>query len=317
MNEDFIIRDRTQAWDINLHHWSHSQDTTFRQCKRKWWWSKGLGLTGLTDKPALAKGSAIHYALEQFHTVAVEDRKLEILQHAFSTYWAGVVDRATYPEDMIRWGEQVGHPTMKGIWEHYGQDEGIPTDIYTEFSGTAQVPGSDVPFVYKADGLVIHPLSGPPYVLESKTKSGQSGGKYGISEDTMDKWMEEQHLFDLQTARYLWCIGQDLGVKVNHVVYNFIAFKGLQGTQPGRLKRKIVEFSEAEKYAAIHDVGVTANEASRPSLQIYPTFTKDCRWSCDFFDLCQVKKFGKDPNADLEAGFEFIPQDAVSAVRVS
>lgn len=303
IDDNFLIRDRTQTVPIRIDHWSNSQDGDFRRCKRKWWYSRGLGLKPKIIADPLHRGLTLHHALEVFHTLPPEERTEAVLIDAFTEYYLRAVEsfeflsyaqRDEKVSELQEWKNTIGIRTIQQIWNTYGQDEDISAVSITELADEIVMPGTDVPYQFRLDAIIT--TGDPPMIIETKTMKTNRTDKFEV--------------FDQQSPRNLWAISQSLGIDINHVLYNFIVFPGVRSN--GRLIRKVVEFSKPAQLASVYDIPAVIEEAKRADLVVYPTFDSSCAYMCQFYDVCIMKKFGADPQPYIDAKYDIADTTAIT-----
>tara|TARA_R110000824_G_scaffold17485_6_gene70874 strand:- start:4091 stop:5038 length:948 start_codon:yes stop_codon:yes gene_type:complete len=289
--ENTLIVDKTQEVQIELKHWSHSQDQSFRECLRKWYLRTVVGLEQKRKSDALHRGLAIHYGLEQFHTLDVPDRSLDVLEYHFSEYYATqrdiIADEADYPEEALTtfdaWHDNEGLRTVKQLWDSFGQDEGIPALTLTEFTAEVPIPGTAVKYQYRLDALVLNTET--PFIFETKSMGKDNRKGYDM--------------YDLQAPRNVWAVNMTLQeeqgdsyVPIHHLMYNFIVWPGKRTGV--RLERRTTTPSAPMQLAAVSDLGLIIEEALRPNLVIYPNWRGTWCRNCDFFAICEADYEGRD-----------------------
>ena len=297
-----IVNDSTEQWDVELDHWSNSQDSDFRQCKRKWWLSRAHRLEPKAVKEPLYRGTAVHHALEMFHSLELADRSLDVLQHYFNASYNEAT--ADVPGDKRKevedWRNLIGRKTMEGIWNKYGVDKDVPPTTMTEFADEVMFPGAPAPYQFRLDGLIFDEKN---VIFETKT----SGSKY---ESDWIKFIT----YDLQGPRNLWALNRALGTEIETVKYNFISY-------PGKRSKKIillrydVEINQEQQLASVYDIPHVMKEATRPDLVIYPTLTASCSYMCDFSRICLLKKYGRTTDNIIQEDFRQKDETAVTLRR--
>ena len=293
-----IINDDTSRFSVKLHHWSHSQDSDFRRCKRKWWLSRALGLEKRVPSDPLYRGTAVHHALQHFHSLPFADRSLDVLKHYFcESYNASTAEiHADRKTEVEEWRDGIGMKTMEGIWQHYGIDEEVPPTTMTEFDDEVILPGTDVPHQFRLDGLIFDKKT---VIFETKT----SGSKY---ESDWIKFM----MYDLQGPRNLWALNRALGTSIETVQYNFITYPGTR-TKKILLLRHKQEITPEQQLASVYDIPYVIGEAERDDLVIYPTFNESCKYTCDFSEICLLKKFNHSTDNVIKENFKVREEKAV------
>jgi hypothetical protein len=310
-----IIRDASALVHINLKHYSHSQDQSARKCRLKWYRGAVIGWQSRRQADPLHRGLSVHTALEHFHSLTPADRSLEALESFFNEAYVQqrsvVGELAVDPDRELRefdeWQETIGALTIENIWETYGQDEQVPKLSQTELTLEVPVPGTEqvainqetgeiqktgrpVPYQVRLDALVTD--TAEPFIFETKTMGRDN--------------REEFDAHDLQAPRNIYVVNEGLRPirPVRKLLYNFIVFP--TKSRDGILERREYIPSNSEVLYSIHDLALSINELMREDFVILHNFGKDCKWSCEYYNLCLAQKTGNGEIADiLESDFTF------------
>lgn len=286
----YLVEHTSKKYLIELDHWSHSQDSSFRRCKLKWFRQAVLGWRSKVQPIFFERGNSIHHALEQFHSIDPKDRSMEILIHYFNEYRFKRVgelsgQEGVNPESIKEfedWCDKIGLDTINEIWHTYEEDEDIPKLSFPEYEDIAEIEGIDVPYKYRLDLLGISSV--PPFIMETKTMAFD--------------YRKDLDIHDLQSPRNIWAINKSLNLPnpIKTIIYNFVVFP--TKTRHTILQRKKVTPTDAEVLYAIGDLANVIKEAIRPDLQIYPSFSIKCKHEkCEFYQLCLQEKIG---NGDID-----------------
>lgn len=268
---------KTARADIEIDHWSNSQDMSYRQCPMKWYMGHYLRLTRKDTKPALRKGLAIHKAMEPFYCVEPNDRALEIMIDAHRDYLMELPysDANERNKDIL-----VGENVLRQYFDNYGKDEEIPKAI-TEYAGKVIIPGTDIPFDFRIDLAVFD--TDRPFILDFKTGASPNA--------------EDYMTYELQLLRYVWA-ARESGIKVKDILYQTLKMpKSIKGVSEFQRLRHTP--SAKEVAWAVADMAMMINEINRPGKLLYTNWKKECAWSCDFHDVHLTAKLGGDPTTIL------------------
>lgn len=240
---------------VDGHRLTHSSESTFKSCPRKFFYRYRLGLTPANNSDALRLGSAFHIGLEALKGgKSIEDAVLEVF-HAYAEQvcppWLTQEEYATERETAIAlvrgWHHQYGGDF---ICEYIAVEQSFELPIINpETNGITPKYKS----AGKIDGIVKLP-DGRIAIIEHKTTSEaiDSGADY---------W--DKLTFDSQISRY-YLAARNLGYDISTVIYDVVR-------KPGISPRNITKAARAQATADGHYFGVklTATCPEHETPQMY------------------------------------------------
>jgi hypothetical protein len=286
---------------------SNSEIQTFKDCRRKWWFSyyrrlqpKQKDFTG-----ALALGSRIHEAMDQYYSSDMTLDLLEIHSELVLTDRKILMDDYRDTTDLEAEAE-LGHIMLAGYLE-WVEDEGIDVELerisneeiisMPMFDGKVELQG-------KLDMRVRRKSDGARMFRDFKTVGGS------FTEFGSTAHMNEQILtyMTLEAAQNKDGERSDGGIftmlkkvkrsaaakppfyqqiEVRHNIYALRNFwQRLQGSIGDML-----------------NVRKALDEGANHQLVAYPRPSRDCKWKCQFFSVCPLVDDGSAAEAAIEDSF--------------
>jgi RecB family exonuclease len=286
---------------------SNSEIQTFKDCRRKWWFSyyrrlqpKQKDFTG-----ALALGSRIHEAMDQYYSSDMTLDLLEIHSQLVLTDRKILMDDYRDTTDLEAEAE-LGHIMLAGYLE-WVEDEGIDVELerisneeiisMPMFDGQVELQG-------KLDMRVRRKSDGARMFRDFKTVGGS------FTEFGSTAHMNEQILtyMTLEAAQNKDGERSDGGIftmlkkvkrsaaakppfyqqiEVRHNIYALRNFwQRLQGSIGDML-----------------NVRKALDEGANHQLVAYPRPSRDCKWKCQFFSVCPLVDDGSAAEAAIEDSF--------------
>jgi hypothetical protein len=211
---------------------TYSSLTTFRNCRKKYFWRIVEQLVPQTEDPVLGFGSLVHLALKCWY----ETRDLEMVRT--------VIDQATstrVTDERRRRDWHLATAMLLAYVARY-RDEGIEVvALEKTFRGEIVNPETGAPsrsFVLggKVDGIVRQ--DGRTYLLEHKTASSIDGGYL------------ERLWTDFQVSLYTRYVRETLGIQIDGVLYNVLlkpAIKQARGETAAEFEARRAELIAKSK----------------------------------------------------------------------
>ncbi len=230
---------------------------TFKQCRRKWWWSSPLGRNLEPNVPyaPFFSGRAVHYALEMYY-----GKKHVPFQTSLDKFFAHEEKEmgTLWPIERNTFNEQV--ELVRGITDHYKLwstgFEGRFADDKLEFLSLEQ--SFRVPIFARSGRKSTKVMLSGRFDGVVKV-AGENGDTYWIWEIKTTRSIEElTHSLanDEQAGAYIWAAQQMYKVPITGVLYNILRKK--VPTQPRVLQNGMLSVAKdidttAEAYFnAIH-----------------------------------------------------------------
>jgi len=286
---------------------SNSEIQTFKDCRRKWWFSyyrrlqpKQKNFTG-----ALALGSRVHEAMDQYYSSDMTLDLLEVHSQLVLTDRKILIDDYRDTTDLEAEAE-LGHIMLAGYLE-WVEDEGIDVELerisneeiisMPMFDGKVELQG-------KLDMRVRRKSDGARMFRDFKTVGGS------FTEFGSTAHMNEQILtyMTLEAAQNKDGERSDGGIftmlkkvkrsaaakppfyqqiEVRHNIYTLRNFwQRLQGSIGDML-----------------NVRKALDEGANHQLVAYPRPSRDCKWKCQFFSVCPLVDDGSAAEAAIEDSF--------------
>lgn len=178
--------------------------STYRNCRKKYFWRYVEQLVPLERDDALGLGSLIHVCLKLWHETGDLNAVLQLID-------IETAERAT--KDWQRKYRLLARAMMAGYATRYPKEEFEVLALEAPFCGEIHNPETGAvsrTFLMggKYDGLVR--LADPVYLLEHKTASDIGSGYL------------ERLWTDFQVALYLKYVREVLGIEISGVLYNII-----------------------------------------------------------------------------------------------
>jgi hypothetical protein len=301
----------------------NSERQTFRRCRQRWWWAWREGLRPPFTVNSLWFGTGIHEALAAYYGTG--GKRGPMPAETFER-WVGDERRRIFTkpnphvdETEIVDAKDLGLAMLESYIEHYGKDDDL-TFIVTE--QPFQLPMS------MSDNVLWDMAGNRSEFLMCGTFDGvfrDDDGKPWLIEHKTAKSIEVGHLpLDDQAGTY-WAVATDRLRKLNLIKpseelegirYNFLR-KAMpdkrptnangerlnkdgsvsQKQPPALFQREDVFRLSGERNTQLQRIRDEATEMALVKAGILPVTkntTKDCRWDCPFFQMCQLHEAGDD-----------------------
>lgn len=286
---------------------SNSEIQTFKDCRRRWWFSyyrrlkpKQQEFTG-----ALALGSRIHEALDQYYSSDMELDLLEIHSKLVATDRKILMDAYRDTSDLESEAE-LGHIMLAGYLE-WVEEEGIDVELerisneeiisMPMFDGRVELQGKlDMRVRRKSDGARMFrdfkTVGGSFTEFGSTAHMNEQILTYMVLEAAQNKEGERSDggIFTMlkkvkRTANAKPPFYQQIEVRHNiYALRNF--WKRLTGAVGDML-----------------NVRDQLDAGADHQLVAYPKPSRDCKWKCQFFSVCPLMDDGSAAEAAIEDSF--------------
>jgi len=190
---------------------SHTRIRTFKDCRKKFYYSYVLGIEPRERPLYFTTGGALHRGLELYYTGKSIEEILSGIRDYFNDRKPDIDD----PENVDRWRNDMDMSIeiMVRYIEHYSKEQFEVVDIEREFNVPIVNPRTNrssrnFTFFGIADGLVK--LNGKYWLLEHKTTSRLT--------DQYKKMLT----LDIQSISYIEALQRDLHIKIEGVIYNVL-----------------------------------------------------------------------------------------------
>ena len=296
-----------------------SERATFKRCPQKWYWAWRMGLKGkYRTADALWFGTGIHLALAEWYC----GPGLRRGPHPADT-WLDYCDdeeiqvkAATgddWREDVWVDAKDLGVEMLEGYLQTYKEDDTWHV-IAPEQSFQLVIPkhsgAADLAIYAGTFDLVYRDLEDDTIWLgEHKTAKQISLAHLPLDDQAGSYWaVASKVLEDAGVLRK--------GDSIEGIMYNFlkksvpderpIDARGMRLNKNGAISknqpkpnfvREPVERTRAERHTMIRriqDEAVWMNAARKRPDRLFKTPTSDCRWQCDFYDMCTLHEKGGD-----------------------
>lgn len=301
-----------------------SERLAFRRCRQKWWWAWREGLRPPFAAGSLWFGEGIHVALAAYYGKGGKRGP-----HPAETFdaWVGEERRRIFTmpnpkvdETEIVDAKELGLAMLNSYVEHYENDAGLKF-IVTEQpfqmtldhkSSVAQLLGSSVVGTFDYCGTfdgVFRDEDGKPWLIEHKTAKSIETGHLPLDDQAGSYWMVATNV--LRKLQLIKPTEELEGIR-----YNFLR-KALPDSRPtnadGMALNKDGSVSKVQpapffqredvfRFAAerkvqlerIRDEALEMALVKNGVLPVTKNTTKDCRWDCPFFNMCQLHEAGDD-----------------------
>lgn len=293
----------------------NSERKDFVRCRQKWWWAYVEHLRSRQNKPALEFGDIIHQALAEWYAPG-RKRNGKLSDH-FMSIW-----KENEPDIRIVWDEDqeqvdafdLGVEMCDNYEEEYGDDSQFEI-IAPEQPFQVELYDSETEeylcqYVGTMDAVCRDNMTGKLGLMEHKTTASLPPRQ----------WLP----MDEQASTY-WTFGPewlwDNGIlkpneDMDFILYNFLKKKrkdtreqnkdglylnqngSVSKVQPGPLfHREIVYRNEAMRQAMWRRTEEQVWEMQlvrEGTLAVYKNPTSDCKWDCQFRDMCELHERGAD-----------------------
>jgi len=285
---------------------SNSEIQTFKDCRRKWWFTYYRRLQPKEKKytGALALGSRVHEALDQYYATGkpllqayadlVEEEKAILLADFFDV------------AELEKEGE-LGHIMLEGYLQ-WVEENGIDAEldiISTEETISMPMFNGDVELQGKLDMRVRRKGDGVRMFRDFKTVGGSLSDfanlapmneqilTYMLLEHNQNKEGErsEGGLFTmLKKVRRSASARPPFydQIEVRHNVFTLRSFwDRIHGTVADMMRAR-----------------TALDEGENPAFHVYPRPSRDCKWKCQFFTVCGLVDDGSFAEQAIEEMYE-------------
>lgn len=305
-----------------------SERAAFKRCPQRWFWGYREGLVPrYQKKDARWFGTGIHLAFAEWYIPGTErGRDLretweEYVGESYDTLKiSGPEEEAEFESDL-----ELGKIMLTEHLNRYGDDPNWEV-IYPEHTFAVLIRDPENPkkaivrYVGTFDAIYINKKTGEVWLMDHKSA----------------KAIDTGHLFgDEQAGSYVAVAPTQLvaegilkkGEDIAGIMYNFLAKRkpdsrprdengrylnkdgSISKVQPPKtLHREPVKKTAFQNKKQIERIGIEAAlmEPFREEGQeawLMKNFTRDCKWDCDFYELCSVDETGGDVEAFKKASF--------------
>lgn len=285
---------------------SNSEIQTFKDCRRKWWFTYYRRLQPKEKKytGALALGSRIHEALDQYYSTGTPllQAHTDLVNEEKSLLLAEFREVAELEKEA-----EMGHIMLEGYLQ-WVEENGIDAElemISTEEKITMPMFNGEVELQGKLDMRVRRRGDGVRLFRDYKTVGGSLSDFANLApmnEQIMTYMLLEQSrntdgerseggIFTLlkkvrRTANARPPFYDQ--IEVRHNVFTLRSFwDRIHGTIADMMR-----------------VRTALDEGESPSFHAYPSPSRDCKWKCPFFTVCTLVDDGSASEQAIEAMFE-------------
>src|SRR6056300_797841 len=285
---------------------SNSELQTFKDCRRKWWLQyyrrlqpKYKDVTG-----ALALGSRIHEALDQYYSTGVP--LLEAHSNLVNAEKALLLEEFKDVSELEKEAE-LGHIMLDGYLQ-WVEENGIDAElemISTEEQITAPLFNGEVELTGKLDMRVRRKLDGVRMFRDFKTVGGSLSDfanlapmneqimTYMLLESTKE---DEENRSDGGIFTMLKKVKRTANarppfydqIEVRHNIFTLRSFWD-------RIHGTIADLMRVRK---------ALDEGESPAFHAYPRPSRDCKWKCPFFNVCTLVDDGSAAEQAISEMFE-------------
>jgi hypothetical protein len=316
---------------------SNSEVQTFKECRRKWWLAWHRGLRKIDDSPtgALRTGTRIHKALEVLYVPeGVEPGNpmvelVRIAQEDWKAYEATCRESGLDPDaDVAKEFHKALdlERTMIDGYLEWLEETGVDSEIIVVApEQELSVPARDVsPFfpdvelIGKLDVRVQRVSDGKRLFMDHKTAASLTDGIRELRQNEQMLFYHILELHQIATSDDERCVG---------ALYNMLKkVKRTARATPPFYRREFIPHNDDEiESFKIRLLGVIDQmmEVERMlamgidhQYAAYPTPTKDCKWKCEFYQLCPMFDDGsRAEDMVKDRFFERNPLDRYQLVR--
>jgi hypothetical protein len=295
----------------------NSERSAFKRCQMRWWWSFREGLVSKVQKPdALWFGTGIHLAFAEHYipgTVRGRD-PIEVWEEYVGETLALV--KTSNQDEVAEYtdAKELGTIMLKAHFDEFGNDEHwevlAPEQVFSVLIEDPDNPGvAIVNLVGTFDAVYRNLKSGKIWILDHKTAKAIDTGHL-----VMD---DQAGTYVAVAPTYLTELGWlKEGENIEGIMYNYLAKRkpdprprddkgrylnkdgSVSKVQPPKtLYREPVRKTQKQNAKQIERIGREAQQMN--DLREWPEYltknpTRDCKWDCPFFDMCQVHESGGD-----------------------
>lgn len=285
---------------------SNSEIQTFKDCRRRWWFTYYRRLQPREKQVtgALALGSRIHEALDQYYSTgkSLLDAHTELVNLEKEALLADFRDVAELEKEA-----EMGHIMLDGYLQ-WVEENGIDAElemISTEETMVMPMFNGEVELQGKLDMRVRRKGDGVRMFRDFKTVGGslsEFASLAQMNEQILTYMLLEQHqngegerseggIFTLlkkvrRTANARPPFYDQF--EVRHNVFTLRSFwDRIHGTVADMMR-----------------VRTALDEGESPAFHAYPSPSRDCKWKCKFFTVCTLMDDGSAAEQAIEAMYE-------------
>jgi hypothetical protein len=269
---------------------SNSELQTFKSCRRKWWFSyyRRLQPKHRDSTGALALGSRVHEALDQYYSTGVSllDAHAALVEQEKKTLLSEFRDVSALESEA-----ELGHIMLEGYLQ-WVEENGIDAElemISTEEIVTTPLFNGEVELTGKIDMRVRRKIDGVRMFRDFKTVGGS------LSEFASLAHMNEQVL----TYMLLETTKEDEEHRSEGGIFTLLkkVKRSARANPPfyDQLEVRHNVFTLRSFWDRIHGtiadlmrVRKALDEGESPAFHAYPRPSRDCKWSCPFYSVCTL-----------------------------
>lgn len=300
-----------------------SERLSFRRCRQRWWWGWREGLKAPFTANSLWFGEGIHFALAGYYKPGT--KRGPAPADTFEK-WVGAEKRRIYTkpnpdvdETKIVGAKELGVGMLTAYIAHYDADPTMDfIAVEQPFQFTVSMADNELwamakrilEFLYCGtfDG-VFRDWDGKIWLIEHKTAKAIETGHLPLDDQAGSYWMVATNVL-----RQLKLIGPK--EQIEGIRYNFLR-KALPDDRPtnaeGMYLNRDGSVSKVQPSPLFHREDVFRFPGERQTqlarikdestemalvkagvLPVTKNPTKDCRWDCPFFNMCQLHEAGDD-----------------------
>lgn len=297
---------------------SNSEMQTFKDCRRKWWFTHyrelGLKLAHREVTGPRSLGSRVHLALEGMYTR--EENPLQILKDIYDLTVAEMAEAGRFQDDIDAvWKEyDLANAMIEGYLQ-WVQEEGI--DDGYEVVGTeevVEVPShiEGIKLRAKMDQRVVRTSDGARLFRDFKTVADLTSPPKILP---MDEQMKFYHLMEYLVS--IGVTGDEPQWRTDGALYLMLRkVKRTATAKPpfyGQLEvhHNLTEIRNmwirvCKAVDDIYDARTALDGGADHQYVTPPRPSRDCSWKCDFFPVCPMADDGSDLEATLDAFYEHV-----------
>jgi hypothetical protein len=302
-----------------------SERKDLKRCPQRWWWGWRNGLKPTTVDTKLWFGQGIHVGLAEWYRTGADRGP-----HPAETWARFVRDEERFIRDgnglidQQAWvdARDLGLSLLLEYVDHYGKDDDWDV-VATEQAFEAQIRLSDdLVIVYTGtfDGVYRDRRTGKLWLMEHKTAAAIPDTGYLELDDQAGSY----YAFAPIVLRHMGIMREDESLE--GIMYNFLR-KGLPDDRPRNekgqylnkngsvskvqpkplFKRHPVWRTDRQSAKMIQNIKNEAQLTMRyRNHDLLPTKTPrvECRWDCNFYQMCQLHEQGQDWEEFRDAMYE-------------
>lgn len=264
---------------------SFSRISTWKSCRKSYYFSYDLGLVPKRIRPEVSLGSSIHDVLSTFYSNKPDDRTREMLATGYETgiyqalgeltlFSGGSIDRKD--KDIFDKNLSKGKVWLDNYWSKYRSDIHIPK---AETEKLLEVQLDDITLIIKPDAII-----------------NKDDGIWTLEHKTGNPDITQLLLEDEQSLYYIFGL-RKLGYDVKGTIYNIIS-------NPTRMSdgliREETERTDNELSGIEDEIKQIASEIN--TLPRYPHRGYLCEW-CFYRELCRGIAYGGDVDYLIQQHF--------------